>query len=129
MAKEVKTKKRTAKRVPERGAAHIHASFHNTIVTITDAQGNAISWSSAGKLKYRGSKKKSQFVGEVVAQDAAAIAVAAGMKYVDVFVTGAGQGRESAIRALQVAGLQVTSIKDVSPIPHNGCRPPKHRRL
>ena len=123
-------KKRNAnKRRVEKGCVHIHAGFNNTIVTITDTQGNTISWSSAGKLKYRGSKKSSAYVAQCVAEDAAKIAADCGMKSVEVYVTGAGQGRESAIRALQIVGMEVTLIKDVSPIPHNGCRPPKRRRL
>ena len=123
-------KKRNAnKRRVEKGCVHIHAGFNNTIVTITDTQGNTISWSSAGKLKYRGSKKSSAYVAQCVAEDAAKVAADSGMKSVEVYVTGAGQGRESAIRALQVVGMEVTLIKDVSPIPHNGCRPPKRRRL
>lgn len=123
-------KKRNAnKRRVEKGCVHVHASFNNTIVTITDTQGNTVSWSSAGKLKLRGSKKSSAYAAQIVAEDAGKVAVDCGMKSVEVFVNGPGQGRESAIRALQVVGLEVTMIKDVSPIPHNGCRPPKRRRL
>ncbi|MEG1535419.1 MAG: 30S ribosomal protein S11 [Clostridia bacterium] len=128
--KSTTTKKRSAnKRRVEKGCAHIHASFNNTIVTITDTQGNAISWSSSGKLNLRGSKKSTPFAAQMVAEDAAKVAVEQGMRSVEVFIKGPGQGRESAIRAMQVAGLEVTLIKDVSPIPHNGCRPPKRRRL
>lgn len=128
--KSAATRKRTTnKRRVEKGCAHIHASFNNTIVTITDTQGNAISWSSAGKLNLRGSKKSTPFAAQMVAEDAAKVAVESGLRSVEVYVKGPGSGRESAIRAMQVAGLEVTLIKDVSPIPHNGCRPPKRRRL
>lgn len=130
VAKKTATKKRTVnKRRVEKGAAHIHASFNNTIVTITDLQGNAISWSSSGKLNLRGSKKSTAFAAQMVSEDAAKTAYESGLRSVEVYVKGPGTGRESAIRALQVAGLEVTMIKDVSPIPHNGCRPPKRRRL
>lgn len=122
-------KRNASKRRVESGCVHIHTSFNNTIVTITDTQGNTVSWSSAGKLKFRGSKKSSSYAAQVVAEDAAKVAVDCGMRTVEVYVNGAGQGRESAIRALQTVGMQVTLIKDVSPIPHNGCRPPKRRRL
>lgn len=128
-AKTTAKKRNATKRRVEKGCVHIHSSFNNTIVTITDVQGNTVSWSSAGKLKLRGSKKSSAFAGQIVAEDAAKVAADMGMKTVEVFVNGPGQGRESAIRALQVVGMEVTMIKDVSPIPHNGCRPPKHRRL
>ena len=128
--KVVSTKKRnTNKRRVEKGCAHIHTSFNNTIVTFTDLQGNTVSWSSAGKLNLRGSKKSTPFAAQMVAEDAAKVAVDCGMKSVEVYVKGPGSGRESAIRAMQVCGLEVTLIKDVSPIPHNGCRPPKARRL
>ncbi len=124
------TKKRVVnKRKVEKGCAHIHSSFNNTIVTITDTQGNTISWSSSGKLNLRGSKKSTPFAAQMVAEDAAKVAVDNGLKSVEVYVKGPGSGRESAIRAMQVVGLEVTMIKDVSPIPHNGCRPPKRRRL
>ncbi|MEG1609535.1 MAG: 30S ribosomal protein S11 [Clostridia bacterium] len=122
-------KRNVNKRKVEKGCAHIHSSFNNTIVTITDTQGNAISWSSAGKLNLRGSKKSTPFAAQMVAEDAGKVAAEAGLKSVEVYVNGPGSGRESAIRALQVVGLEVTLIKDVSPIPHNGCRPPKRRRL
>ena len=122
-------KRNTVKRCVEKGCAHIHASFNNTIVTITDTQGNAISWSSSGKMSLRGSKRSTPFAAQIVAEDAAKVAVDCGMKSVEVYVNGPGSGRESAIRALANAGLEVTLIKDVSPIPHNGCRPPKRRRL
>ena len=113
----------------DRGQAHIQCSFNNTIVTITDVQGNAISASSSGKLGLRGSKKSTPYAAQMVMEDAARVAKEHGLKSVDVFVKGPGQGRESAIRALQNAEISVTSIQDVSPIPHNGCRPPKRRRL
>ena len=111
------------------GQAHIRSTFNNTIVTITDLQGNAISWSSSGKLKLRGSKKSTAFAAQLVSEDAAKVAYDSGLRTVEVYVKGPGAGRESAIRALEAVGLKVTLIKDVSPIPHNGCRPPKRRRL
>ncbi|MBQ1711788.1 MAG: 30S ribosomal protein S11, partial [Firmicutes bacterium] len=111
------------------GQAHIQASFNNTIVTITDMSGNAISWCSSGSLGFKGSRKSTPFAAQMVADEAAKPAVAAGLKKVEVFVKGPGSGRESAIRALQTAGLEITMIKDVTPIPHNGCRPPKRRRV
>lgn len=121
-------KKREKKNI-ERGCAHIHSSFNNTIVTITDVQGNAISWASAGGLGFRGSKKSTPFAAQQAAEAAAKAAMEHGMKTVAVYVKGPGAGREAAIRALQAAGLEVTMIKDVTPIPHNGCRPPKRRRV
>ena len=124
----VRKKKRERLNV-ESGQAHIQASFNNTIVTITDMSGNAISWCSSGSLGFKGSRKSTPFAAQMVADEAAKPAVAAGLKNVEVFVKGPGSGRESAIRALQTAGLNVTSIKDVTPIPHNGCRPPKRRRV
>ena len=127
VAKKV-TKKRVKKNV-ERGQAHIQSSFNNTIVTISDTQGNAVSWASAGELGFRGSKKSTPFAAQSAAETAAKAAMEHGMKYVEVYVKGPGQGREAAIRALQTAGLEVTMIKDVTPIPHNGCRPPKRRRV
>ena len=127
--KKTALKKRREKKNIERGAAHIQSSFNNTIVTITDTQGNAISWASAGELGYRGSRKSTPFAAQMAAEAAAKTAIEQGLKTVEVFVKGPGQGRESAIRALQVAGLEITMIKDVSPIPHNGCRPPKRRRV
>ena len=132
MAKQTKKtalKKRREKKNIERGAAHIQSSFNNTIVTITDTQGNAISWASAGELGYRGSRKSTPFAAQMAAEAAAKAAIDQGLKTVEVFVKGPGQGRESAIRALQVAGLNITMIKDVTPIPHNGCRPQKRRRV
>ena len=126
--KSVTKKRKDVTRV-DRGQAHIQCSFNNTIITITDVQGNAISASSAGKLGLRGSKKSTPYAAQMVMEDAARAAKEHGLKSVDVFVKGPGQGRESAIRALQNADIAVTSIQDVSPIPHNGCRPPKRRRL
>ena len=113
----------------EKGIAHVHSSFNNTIVTITDTNGNAVSWSSAGKLKLRGSRKATPFAAQSVAEEAAKVAYDRGMRSVEVYIKGPGQGRESAIRGLANMGLEVTLIRDVSPIPHNGCRPPKRRRL
>jgi small subunit ribosomal protein S11 len=122
------TKKRVKKNV-ERGQAHIQASFNNTIVTLTDTQGNAISWASAGGLGFRGSKKSTPYAASMAAETAAKAAIVHGLKYVDVMVKGPGPGREAAIRALAACGIEVTSIKDVTPVPHNGCRPPKRRRV
>ncbi|MBQ2306342.1 MAG: 30S ribosomal protein S11 [Clostridia bacterium] len=124
----VRGKKKERKYI-ENGQAHIRSSFNNTIVTITDANGNTISWASAGGLGFRGSKKNTPFAAQSAAETAAKAAMEHGLKTVEVFVKGPGQGRESAIRALQVAGLDVTMIKDETPIPHNGCRPPKRRRV
>ena len=132
-AKQVKksatTRKRRERKNIERGAAHIRSSFNNTLVTITDLQGNALSWSSAGSLGFRGSKKSTPFAAQMAAETAARGAMEHGLKTVEVYVKGPGSGRESAIRALQTAGLDVNMIKDVTPIPHNGCRPPKRRRV
>ena len=122
------TKKHVKKNI-ERGQAHIQSSFNNTIVTITDIQGNALSWASAGGLGFRGSKKSTPYAAQTAAETATKAALIHGLKYVDVMVKGPGSGREAAIRALQTAGLTVTSIKDVTPVPHNGCRPPKRRRV
>lgn len=132
MAKAVKkatTKRRRDRKNIERGAAHIQSTFNNTIVTITDVAGNAISWASAGGLGFRGSKKSTPYAAQTAAETAAKAAMEHGLHSVDVYVKGPGQGREAAIRALQAAGLEVTLIKDVTPIPHNGCRPPKRRRV
>ena len=130
MAKAVKkTRRRREKKNIERGAAHIKSTFNNTIVTITDVAGNAISWASAGGLGFRGSKKSTPFAAQMAAETAAKAAMEHGLKYVEVYVKGPGSGREAAIRALQVAGLEVNMIKDVTPIPHNDCRPPKRRRV
>ena len=126
--KKVVKKRRERKNV-EKGVAHIRSTFNNTIVTITDTKGNAISWASAGELGYRGSRKSTPFAAQMAAETAAKAAMEHGMKTVEVFVKGPGQGREAAIRSLQVAGLDITLIKDVTPIPHNGCRPPKRRRV
>lgn len=126
--KAVRGKKKERKYI-ENGQAHIRSSFNNTIVTITDMNGNTISWASAGGLGFRGSKKNTPFAAQSAAEAAAKAAMEHGLKTVEVFVKGPGQGRESAIRALQVAGLDVTMIKDETPIPHNGCRPPKRRRV
>ena len=123
------SRKRREKKNIERGAAHIQSTFNNTIVTITDMQGNAVSWASAGEMGFRGSKKSTPFAAQTAAEVAAKAAMEHGMKTVEVFVKGPGSGREAAIRALQTAGLDVTLIKDVTPIPHNGCRPPKRRRV
>lgn len=123
-----RTRRRERKNI-EKGAAHIRSSFNNTIVTITDVNGNAISWASAGEMGFRGSRKSTPFAAQTAAETAAAAAMEHGLKTVEVFVKGPGSGREAAIRALQAAGLEVTMIKDVTPIPHNGCRPPKRRRV
>ncbi len=120
--------RRVKKNVP-RGQAHIHATFNNTIVTITDRQGNVITWSSGGAVGFKGSRKSTPFAARQAAQKAAKDAQDNGMLEVDVFVKGPGPGREAAIRSLQAAGLRVRSITDVTPIPHNGCRPPKRRRV
>lgn len=128
-AKKTTTRKKRERKNIERGAAHIRSSFNNTIVTLTDVSGNAISWSSAGALGFRGSKKSTPFAAQMAAETAAKTAVEHGLKAVEVFVKGPGTGREAAIRALQAAGLEVVSIKDETPIPHNGCRPPKRRRV
>ena len=120
-------KKRVKKTVPE-GVVHIHATFNNTIVTITDKDGNAISWASSGGLGFKGSKKSTPFAAGMSSEQAAKAAYDLGMRKVEVFVKGLGPGRETAIRSLQTAGLEVTSITDVTPIPHNGCRPPKRPR-
>jgi small subunit ribosomal protein S11 len=124
----VRPKKRERKNI-DRGSAHIHSSFNNTIVTITDPNGNAISWASAGGMGMKGSRKGTPFAAQMAAESAAKTAVDHGMRSVEVFVKGPGAGREAAIRSLQAAGLDVTMIKAVTPIPHNGCRPPKRRRV
>ena len=127
-AKKVVKRRRDRKNV-EKGAAHIRATFNNTIVTITDTAGNAVSWASAGEMGFKGSRKSTPFAAQTAAETAAKLAVDQGMKTVEVFVKGPGSGRESAIRALQTSGLDITLIKDVTPIPHDGCRPPKRRRV
>ena len=122
-------RRRREKKHIERGAAHIRSSFNNTIVTITDVQGNAISWASAGELNFRGSRKSTPFAAQMAAETAAKAAMDQGLRSVEVYVKGPGSGREAAIRSLQAAGLEISLIKDVTPIPHNGCRPPKRRRV
>ena len=122
------TRKKVKKQVAE-GVVHIHASFNNTIITITDRQGNALSWATAGGSGFRGSRKSTPFAAQVASERAATAALEFGLKSVDVMVKGPGPGRESAVRALNAVGLNVTNITDVTPIPHNGCRPPKKRRV
>ena len=130
MAKNnVRSNKRKEKKHVESGAAHIRSTFNNTIVTISDTKGNALSWASAGGLGFRGSRKSTPFAAQMASEQAAKAAMEHGLRQVEVFVKGPGSGREAAIRALQAAGLEVNSIKDVTPIPHNGCRPPKRRRV
>ena len=131
MAKATKkvVKRRKERKVVEKGAAHIRSSFNNTMVTITDLEGNALSWASSGGLGFRGSRKSTPFAAQTAAETAAKAAMEYGLKTVEVYVKGPGQGRAAAIRALQTAGLEVVMIKDVTPIPHNGCRPPKRRRV
>ena len=131
MAKQVakKTVARRNRKNIDKGEAHIHSSFNNTIVTITDTNGNTISWGSAGGLGFKGSRKSTPFAAGEVAETAAKAAMEHGLKTVEVYVKGPGAGREAALRALQSAGLELSSIKDVTPIPHNGCRPPKRRRV
>ncbi|ERK32484.1 MULTISPECIES: 30S ribosomal protein S11 [Clostridium] len=128
-AKVKKTRRRKERKNVEHGAAHIKSTFNNSIVTLTDAVGNALSWSSAGALGFRGSRKSTPFAAQMAAETAAKTAMEHGLKSVEVYVKGPGSGREAAIRSLQAAGLEVTLIKDVTPIPHNGCRPPKRRRV
>ncbi|MDD4188861.1 MAG: 30S ribosomal protein S11 [Eubacteriales bacterium] len=123
------TRKKIVKKNIDRGAAHIRSSFNNTIVTITDTAGNAISWASSGGLGFKGSRKSTPFAAQMASETAAKAAMEHGMKSVEVYVKGPGSGREAAIRALQAAGLEVSLIKDTTPIPHNGCRPPKRRRV
>ena len=127
--KNTTVRRRRERKNIERGQAHIRASFNNTIVTITDVNGNAIAWASAGGLGFRGSRKSTPFAAQSAAETAAKNAMEHGLKSVEVYVKGPGSGREAAIRALQAAGLEVSLIKDVTPIPHNGCRPPKRRRV
>ena len=133
MAKQAKKKvtrvRRKERKNIEKGHAHIQSTFNNTIVTLSDVQGNAISWASAGQLGFKGSRKSTPFAAQMAAETATKAAIEHGLKSVDVFLKGPGAGREAAIRALQAAGLEVTMIKDVTPIPHNGCRPPKRRRV
>lgn len=124
-----KSRKRRVKKNIETGVAHIHSTFNNTLVMITDVHGNAVAWSSAGALGFKGSRKSTPFAAQMASEAAAKGAMDYGMKTVEVSVKGPGSGREAAIRALQTTGLEVTSIKDVTPVPHNGCRPPKRRRV
>jgi len=126
--KKVKSKKKVAKNIPS-AVAHIQATFSNTIVTITDKSGNAIVWTTSGSSGFSGSKKSTPFAAQIAAENAAKKAMAHGVKEVEVYVKGPGAGRESAIRALHAAGLAISLIKDVTPVPHNGCRPPKRRRV
>jgi small subunit ribosomal protein S11 len=128
VAKKVRRKRKEKKNI-ERGQAHIQSTFNNTIITLTDLQGNAIAWSSAGSLGFKGSRKSTPFAAQMAAEAAAKDAMEHGLKNVQVFVKGPGSGREAAIRALQAAGLDINMITDVTPIPHNGCRPPKRRRV
>jgi small subunit ribosomal protein S11 len=128
-AKAKKTRRKKDRKNVEHGCAHIKSTFNNSIVTLTDDKGNALSWSSAGGLGFRGSRKSTPYAAQMAAETAAKAASEHGLKSVDVFVKGPGAGREAAIRSLQAAGLEITLIKDVTPIPHNGCRPPKRRRV
>lgn len=127
--KKTPIRRRRERKNIEKGSAHIQSTFNNTIVTISDTQGNAVSWASAGELGFRGSRKSTPFAAQMASEAAAKIAMEHGLKTVEVYVKGPGSGRESAIRALATAGLDVNMIKDVTPIPHNGCRPPKRRRV
>ena len=124
-----KTRRRKERKNVEHGAAHIQSTFNNSIVTLTDAKGNALAWASAGGLGFKGSRKSTPFAAQMAAETAAKATMEHGLKSVEVYVKGPGAGREAAIRSLQAAGLEVTLIKDVTPIPHNGCRPPKRRRV
>jgi small subunit ribosomal protein S11 len=128
MAKKIRTKKKEKKNIPS-GVVHIQSTFNNTIVTITDPAGNVVAWSSAGVQGFKGSRKSTPFAAQIAAEDAAKKAMEHGMRNVEVYVKGPGSGRESALRSLQAAGFNVLMIKDVTPIPHNGCRPPKRRRV
>ena len=128
-AKKTTSRKKRERKNIDRGAAHIQSTFNNTIVTITDLQGNAISWASSGGLGFKGSRKSTPYASQMASETAAKAAMEHGMKTVEVYVKGPGSGREAAIRALQSAGIDVTMIKDVTPVPHNGCRPPKRRRI
>jgi len=129
MARKTNTRKRRVKKNIESGIAHIRSTFNNTIVTITDVKGNSVGWSSAGALGFKGSRKSTPFAAQMAAETAAKTAIENGMKTLEVTVKGPGAGREAAIRSLQAAGLEVTAIVDVTPVPHNGCRPPKRRRV
>ncbi|MCL1802467.1 MAG: 30S ribosomal protein S11 [Eubacteriaceae bacterium] len=127
--KTIRGRKRRVKKNIEKGQAHIRSTFNNTIITLSDLSGNVLGWSSAGELGFKGSRKSTPFAAQSAATEAAKRAMEHGLRIVDVFVKGPGSGREAAIRALQAAGLEIISIKDVTPIPHNGCRPPKRRRV
>jgi small subunit ribosomal protein S11 len=129
VAADVKKAKKRDRKVGTNGVAHVQASFNNTIITITDTDGNVISWASAGKAGFKGSRKSTPFAAQVAAEATAREAINMGLKRVEVWVKGPGSGREAAIRSLQVAGLEISAIKDVTPIPHKGCRPPKRRRV
>jgi small subunit ribosomal protein S11 len=126
---EVKKTKKRERKVGSNGVAHVQASFNNTIITIADLDGNVVTWASAGKVGFKGSRKSTPFAAQVAAEACAREALGQGMKRVEVWVRGPGGGREAAIRSLQAAGLEISAIKDVTPIPHNGCRPPKRRRV
>ena len=128
-SKAKKTRRRKERKNVEHGAAHIKSTFNNSIVTLTDKNGNALSWASAGGLGFRGSRKSTPYAAQMAAETAAKAAMEHGLRSIEVYVKGPGAGREAAIRSLQAAGLEVTLIKDVTPIPHNGCRPPKRRRV
>ncbi len=129
MAEEKKKTKKRDRKVGTNGVAHVHASFNNTIVTITYQDGNTVSWASAGKVGFKGSRKSTPFAAQMAAESSAREAINMGLRRVEVWVKGPGAGREAAIRAMQAAGLEISAIKDVTPIPHNGCRPPKRRRV
>ncbi|MBM3287589.1 MAG: 30S ribosomal protein S11 [Candidatus Eisenbacteria bacterium] len=129
MARDKKTGKRKDKKVPIAGVVHVHSTFNNTIISITDPDGAVVSWASAGKVGYKGSRKSTPFAAQVAAEAAAKEAIGMGMRRAEVWVKGPGAGREAAIRSLQAAGIDVIAIRDVTPIPHNGCRPPKRRRV
>ena len=129
MAKEAARTRRKERKNVSSGMVHVNASFNNTMITITDVQGNTICWASAGKMGFKGSRKSTPYAAQLAGEQVAKSAIENGMRTVEVEVTGPGSGRESALRALQAAGLQVTSIRDITPIPHNGCRPPKKRRI
>jgi small subunit ribosomal protein S11 len=129
VAEPTKKKKKKLQKVESLGVVHVQASFNNTIITITDSRGNVVSWSSAGKVGFKGAKKSTPFAAQVAAQGCAREALDLGMKRVEVWVKGPGSGREAAIRSIQAAGLEISAIRDVTPIPHNGCRPPKRRRV
>jgi len=129
LAKPVKKAKKKDRKVGVNGVAHVRASFNNTIISITDADGAVVSWASAGKVGFKGSRKSTPFAAQLAAESAAKEALSAGMRKLEVWVKGPGSGREASIRSLQASGMEITAIKDVTPIPHNGCRPPKRRRV